>query len=206
MDMDLGSSSTDCTSRKMMKDDSDDDGPESVHSHASVVSSGLISSKMGRVIHPRALFKMLPFAFLLLFVTTIHTTYTKTRKNRHQQQGDSIMSTMGGRDHDARRLHRKDHDPRRFLTLPETTGKIIIFLDMDGVLAPWPPSEDGEAEDDDGLSKHCHNLIPDDTLMAFAELLEEIPRDNLLIVLSSCWRMHKHCMKKATERFLEFSE
>ena len=101
---------------------------------------------------------------------------------------------------------------------------IVVFLDMDGVLAVWPVHDDDDDDDavddrydsyfddnddnddfivlDKPLHHYCNRPVPSRTLEAFSSLLEAIPEDQRKVVLSSAWRLSHEC-RQTTLQYLE---
>ena len=69
------------------------------------------------------------------------------------------------------------------------SDKILIFLDIDGVLLPFP----------DALMSTCGAIFPDATLQALSKILQAIP--DALLVLSSTWRAQTSMMNDIIESF-----
>lgn len=69
------------------------------------------------------------------------------------------------------------------------SDKVIIFLDIDGVLLPFP----------NALESTCGAIFPDSTLQALSRILEAIPE--ALLVLSSTWRAQKSMIDDIIESF-----
>lgn len=69
---------------------------------------------------------------------------------------------------------------------PPRSGKILIFLDIDGVLLPFPTAEEST----------CGGTFPDETLAALSDLLEAHPTAEL--ILSSTWRVQAAAIAEIT--------
>lgn len=96
--------------------------------------------------------------------------------------------------------------------------KIVIFLDVDGVLAPYQldPWDDDENDylavfghaDDDALAQlqdhMCWRNFTDDTLEALSHILENLDHSRTRVVLSSWWRVYPDCRKRVLEKFKEY--
>ncbi|GAX16644.1 hypothetical protein FisN_23Lh227 [Fistulifera solaris] len=67
--------------------------------------------------------------------------------------------------------------------------KILVFLDIDGVLLPFP----------DPSASTCGAIFPDATLHALSQILYAIP--DALLVLSSTWRAQKNMIDDIIESF-----
>ncbi|GAX18333.1 hypothetical protein FisN_23Hh227 [Fistulifera solaris] len=68
-------------------------------------------------------------------------------------------------------------------------GKILIFLDIDGVLLPFPNPP----------VSTCGAIFPDATLHALSQILNAVP--DALLVLSSTWRAQKNMIDDIIESF-----
>lgn len=91
-------------------------------------------------------------------------------------------------------------------------GEIIVFVDMDGVLAPWlkdPESWVDDDESNDPLVNVCYNKVPDRTLDALSHLLGELPSKKggrTKLVLSSAWRYEPKCVELALDYIKAYVE
>ena len=72
----------------------------------------------------------------------------------------------------------------------------IIFLDIDGVLLPFPKK-------DNGSGQSTKRLFPDGPLRALSKLLEETPHSK--IVLSSTWRVREDFRNDILDCFQDFA-
>jgi hypothetical protein len=71
----------------------------------------------------------------------------------------------------------------------------VIFLDIDGVLLPFPPS-------DDTTHQPMKRLFPDNTLQAFDTLIQYTNAPHL--VLSSTWRVREDFRKDILDCFASY--
>ena len=85
----------------------------------------------------------------------------------------------------------EDQRPPPTMTTPSTRapGHILIFLDIDGVLLPFPNSE----------KSSCGAIFPDDCLAALSQILFAFPDARL--ILSSTWRAQPSCWKLSTTQW-----
>jgi hypothetical protein len=75
-----------------------------------------------------------------------------------------------------------------------TRGDILIFLDIDGVLLPFPKSD----------KSSCGAIFPDYCLRALSTILEEIPAAK--VILSSTWRAQPNLIAEILESFYLFGK
>ena len=73
-------------------------------------------------------------------------------------------------------------------------GTIVIFLDIDGVLLPFPDSVT--------LIIGQGRLFPDDPLAALSKILQAFPPGTVELVLSSTWRVNESSRQEILEDFL----
>jgi hypothetical protein len=79
-------------------------------------------------------------------------------------------------------------------TLSAGTGKIIIiFLDIDGVLLPFPNA---------GRPSSVGGLFPDRTLEALSNILKALPETK--VVLSSTWRVYDSACRDIIDSFRQY--
>ena len=86
-------------------------------------------------------------------------------------------------------------------------GMILIFVDVDGVLAPWPTDPSLDVDDDtsaDPTDNICYNDVPDHTLKEFAHLLSHIEEGRREVVLSSSWRNAQRCIDLILQKFHDY--
>ena len=93
--------------------------------------------------------------------------------------------------------------------------KVVIFLDIDGVLAPYSLGKSPDLTDDENFyskskphltAHHCWRSFSNDTIQAFLTIVESIPATDRRIVLSSSWRHHRDCRKAILGHLQAYSE
>jgi len=144
--------------------------------------------------------KLIPVVLLLLVVAIVYHTY-------HVKHGSYLS-----REHDEEIV--ATHPPGYVIsnnstfpvtaTLPDTViweGPVVVFLDIDGVLAPYSldpnPYPEDLTYDDDAYETlvefKCWRNFTDATLYALSSVLEVIPEQQRRVVLSSSWRRTDLC-------------
>ena len=73
-------------------------------------------------------------------------------------------------------------------------GHILIFLDIDGVLLPFPERNESS----------CGALFPDDCMAALSSILEALPHARL--VLSSTWRAKQNLIDDILDSFYKYAK
>ena len=79
------------------------------------------------------------------------------------------------------------------MTPKQQDGKVVIFLDIDGVLLPFNSSNQSS----------CGSLFPDRVLEIFSSILEAVPEAE--IVLSSTWRAQQSMVRDILDSFRAYS-
>lgn len=74
-------------------------------------------------------------------------------------------------------------------TQTRNTAPILIFLDIDGVLLPFPNSEEST----------CGSIFPDDCLASLSDILQAFPTSR--IILSSTWRAQPNLIAEILDSF-----
>lgn len=74
----------------------------------------------------------------------------------------------------------------------DSRGRILIFLDMDGVMLPFPFAE----------KSTCGASFPDENLAALSQILEAFPSAE--IVLSSTWRVDTNAVDEIIDSFQKY--
>ncbi|CAB9527808.1 expressed unknown protein [Seminavis robusta] len=107
-------------------------------------------------------------------------------------------------------IHRGNH---------ELQGKIVVFLDIDGVIAPYglDPMDDDADDDashffyddqDSNLAKlqshNCWRDFTNETMDAFSKILSAFPHSELRVILSSYWRIHNVCRGAILQKFRDY--
>jgi HAD domain in Swiss Army Knife RNA repair proteins len=100
----------------------------------------------------------------------------------------------------------------RRLSLPDEGVDVVVFLDVDGVLAPWPEEDsdregdNADEDDDDPYVQICYNAVTSARLGALSELLKHIPSNRRKLILSSAWRNRKECEELLLRYFQEYGQ